>query len=101
MARKALIEKAKRKQKLIDQYADKRAELVKIVKDPNTVLEQKRQAYKALSKLPRSSSGTRLRNICQLTGRSRGYMGFFKISRIMFRDLARQGVLPGVKKASW
>ncbi len=52
MARKALIEKAKRKQKLIDQYADKRDKLVKIVKDPNATLEQKRHAYEGLSKLP-------------------------------------------------
>ena len=57
--------------------------------------------YEGLQSLPRNSSSIRLRNRCQITGRSRGYMRQFGISRIQFREMASQGLIPGVKKASW
>ena len=57
--------------------------------------------YAALDKLPKNASPVRLKNRCQLTGRPRGYIGYFGISRIMFRDMALAGKIPGVKKASW
>lgn len=76
-------------QKLVDKYADKRAQL-KADGD-----------YAALQRLPRSSSRTRVRSLCALTGRSRGVYRKFKISRIKLRELALEGKIPGMRKASW
>lgn len=101
MAKKSSIEKDKRRRELYRQYRDTRSKLVKIVKDPAASWEDKVKAQQELSKLPRNSSIVRMRNRCALTGRARGYMGFFKISRIELRRLALKGELPGVKKASW
>lgn len=75
--------------KLIAKYAAKRAAL------------KEAGDYAALQKLPRNSNPIRLHNRCQLTGRPRGYMRLFGISRIQFREMASNGLLPGVKKASW
>ncbi len=79
---------AKRK-KLVEKYADKRAEL------------KKAGDWDALQKLPRNSSKVRMRNRCRLTGRPRGYMSMFGVSRVIFRDMALFGLIPGVTKASW
>jgi small subunit ribosomal protein S14 len=89
MARKALIENEKKKQRLVAKYAELRAQL------------KAQGDYESLMKLPRNASPTRLRNRCSLTGRSRGYMRRFGISRIEFRERALAGELPGVKKISW
>lgn len=89
MASKSKIEKQKRNRRLIDKYSEKR----KTLKEAGD--------YMALAKLPRSSSRTRLRRICQLTGRARGNYRKFQISRIMLRDMALDGLIPGMKKASW
>lgn len=89
MAKKSQWARLAKKQKLVKQYAAKRAAL-KAAGD-----------YEALQKLPRSSSPVRLKNRCMITGRSRGYMRAFGLSRIRFRELAREGKIPGVKKASW
>ena len=89
MASKSTFVKMEKLKKLADKYADLRAEL------------KKNGDWDALAKLPRNSSRTRLRNICRLTGRSRGYYRKFGISRIMLRDLAHEGMIPGLKKASW
>lgn len=89
MARKCMINREERRRKLAKKFADKRAEL------------KKEGNYVALAKLPRDSSPSRQRNRCVLTGRSRGYLRKFGLSRIMFRDLARAGELPGVTKSSW
>lgn len=101
MAKKSLINKGKRKQELVKRYAEKRSELTKIIKDPEAGWEDKLEAQKRLEKLPRSSSATRIRYRCELSGRPRGYMRLFKLSRIKFRELALEGKLPGVKKTSW
>lgn len=101
MARKALIEKEKKRRDLCYKYASKRKQLTAIVKDPMTSLEEKRQAQVALEKLPNNSSVTRMRNRCMLTGRPRAFMRMFNLSRIAFRKFALLGLLPGVKKASW
>ena len=101
MAKTSLIEKGKRKVQLVKRYAAKRAELTKIIKDPQAGWEDKQEAQRRLEKLPRSSSATRIRNRCALSGRPRGYMRMFKLSRIKFRELALEGKLPGVKKTSW
>jgi small subunit ribosomal protein S14 len=78
-----------KRQKLIDKYAEKRAAL-KAAGD-----------YTALQKIPKNASPIRLHNRCKLTGRPKGYMRAFGISRINFREMAAQGLIPGVKKASW
>lgn len=89
MAKKSMIEREKKRQKMVDKYAKKRAEL------------KAKGDYEALSQLPRNASPTRLHNRCQITGRPHAYMRKFGISRIVFRDLAYKGQVPGVKKASW
>jgi small subunit ribosomal protein S14 len=89
MATKAWVSKQKRRAELVKKYADVRRQLKK---DKN---------YAALSKLPRDASPTRSHLRCELTGRSRGNLRKFKISRIMLRELALAGKIPGMKKASW
>ena len=101
MARKALIEKEKKRAALYKKHAVKRQQCVAVVKDPSTTLEQKREAQVVLEKLPVNSSITRMRNRCSLTGRPRAYMGMFGLGRLAFRKFALLGLLPGVKKASW
>lgn len=89
MARKSLVAKNKQRQELVEKYADKRR-VLKAVGD-----------YHGLQKLPRDASPTRLRNRCRVTGRSRGYLRDFEVSRIVFREMANAGFLPGIRKASW
>ena len=101
MAKKSSIEKNNRRKRLVLKYQDERARLKVLVKDENLSFQERLEAQAKLSALPRNSSSVRVRNRCELTGRPRGYMGMFKLSRITFRKLALQGLLPGVKKASW
>lgn len=89
MARQSVIARERKRKKLVDKYAQKRAEL-KAAGD-----------YEALDKLPRNSSAVRLHNRCKLTGRPKGYMRKFGISRVTFREMASEGKIPGVTKASW
>ncbi|MDX8431288.1 MAG: 30S ribosomal protein S14 [Candidatus Algichlamydia australiensis] len=101
MAKKSSVEKQKRRERLSNLKREKRAELKKIVKSLNSTEEQRENAMIELNKLPRNSSRIRLRNRCQFTGRARGYLRKFQLSRITFREMARSGMLPGVTKASW
>jgi small subunit ribosomal protein S14 len=101
MAKKSKLAKNARRQVLIARYAEKRDELTKLIADPNASYEEKQEAYAKLNKLPRDSSKTRYVNRCHVTGRPRAYMRKFGVSRIVFRELANQGMLPGVKKSSW
>ena len=101
MAKKSMIASAKKKRATVEKYAARRAALVAVIKDANASHDEKQEAYKALAKLPRNSSKTRLRNRCMITGRPHGYLRDFGLSRIAFRELAHRGELPGVKKASW
>jgi small subunit ribosomal protein S14 len=89
MAKTSQWARLAKKQKLVKKYAAKRAAL-KAAGD-----------WDGLQALPRSSSAVRIKNRCAVTGRSRGYMRAFGLSRIQFRELAREGKIPGVKKASW
>jgi small subunit ribosomal protein S14 len=89
MAKEGIKAREVKRKKLVDKYAQKRAEL-KAAGD-----------YAALDKLPKNASPVRLHNRCKLTGRPRGYMRQFGISRVLFRDMALAGKIPGVKKASW
>lgn len=89
MAKKSKIAKELKRQKLVDQYTERRREL------------KEKGDYEALSQLPRDSAPSRLHNRCLVTGRPRGYLRKFKMSRIAFRELAHKGQIPGVKKSSW
>lgn len=89
MATTAWIEKQKRREALVKKYSDQRRQL------------KKEKNFAALAKLPRDASPTRSHNRCALTGRSKGYLRKFKISRIMLRELALSGKIPGLRKASW
>jgi small subunit ribosomal protein S14 len=101
MAKESKLVKNEMRARAVRQHAQRRAELVAIIQDRNAKPEDKDRAYARLYKLPRDSSPTRFRNRCQISGRPRGYIRDFGVSRIVFRELAMQGMLPGVKKASW
>lgn len=89
MAKKSKVAKEKQRQKTVEKYAELKREL------------KEKGDYEALRKLPRDSSPTRLKNRCEVTGRPRGYLRKFKMSRIAFREYAHIGQIPGVKKSSW
>ncbi|TKK69366.1 30S ribosomal protein S14 [Ilyomonas limi] len=89
MAKESIKARERKRQALVDQYAAKRAAL------------KEAGDYAALDQLPRNASPVRLHNRCKLTGRPRGYIRYFGLSRNMFRDMALNGKIPGVKKASW
>ncbi len=101
MARKAMIEKEKRRKKMVSNQWEKRQQFKKKVIDPNLSEEEREEARDALSKLSPNGSPVRVRNRCQLTGRCRGFLRKFKLSRLCFREMASQGLIPGVTKASW
>lgn len=89
MAKKSKVVKAKKRQEMVAKYGERRREL------------KEKGDLEALRKLPRDSSPTRLKSRCEVTGRPRGYLRKFKMSRIAFREYAHKGQIPGVKKASW
>ena len=101
MAKKSKIVREKKLIKNIQKYAKKRAELKSIINDPNTKIEDRDNAVYKLDRLPKSSSPIRLRNRCFITGRPRGIIRRFKLSRLSFREMALNGEIPGVTKASW
>jgi small subunit ribosomal protein S14 len=100
MAKKSMIEREKKRRQLVDKYADQRAELKEQFLKADNQLE-KLAIHRQLQRLPRSSSRTRVRNRCWVTGRSRGYYRDFGLSRNVFREWAHEGLLPGVVKSSW
>ncbi|NDV82326.1 30S ribosomal protein S14 [Bacteroides sp. 51] len=89
MAKESMKAREVKRAKLVAKYADKRAQL------------KKEGNYEALQALPKNASPVRLHNRCKLTGRPKGYIRQFGISRIQFREMASNGLIPGVKKASW
>jgi small subunit ribosomal protein S14 len=89
LAKKSKVVKERKRREIVEKYAEIRREL------------KERGDYEALRKLPRDSSPTRLKNRCEATGRPRGYLRKFKMSRIAFREYAHKGQIPGVKKSSW
>lgn len=100
MAKKSMIEREKRRQKLVDKYAQKREDLKEQFSSATTQ-QEKLEIHRALQQLPRNSAPIRLRNRCWATGRPRGYYRDFGLSRNMLRDMAHKGLLPGVVKSSW
>lgn len=101
MAKVSMVEREKKRAKLVAQYAGRRAALKVIVKDESKPMEERFRASLKLASLPRNSSATRLHNRCQLTGRPHAYYRKLKLSRIMLRDLASFGQIPGMVKSSW
>ena len=101
MAKKGKLQRNDRRAKLVAKYAERRRKLAAIMKDPEASPYEKRQAMAALQALPRDSAAVRYRNRCQMTGRPRGFIGKFGISRIAFRDMSLDGLIPGVRKSSW
>ena len=101
MAKKSMVEREKKRQKLVAQYAGKRAALKAVAADQNAPIEERFKANLKLAELPRNSSATRLHNRCELTGRPRGFYRKLKLSRIMLRELSSFGQIPGMVKSSW
>jgi len=101
MAKKAMIEREKKRQALVAKYATKRAALKKIANNQDLPMEERFKARLKLAKLPRNSSATRLHNRCQITGRPHAYYRKLKVSRIALRELGSQGLIPGLVKSSW
>jgi len=101
MATKCWKAKQKKRERLVQLKWDKRQSLKKTILDMSKSEEERHAAKIALNKLPRNSSPVRLRSRCQLTGRSRGVLKKFKLSRLCFREMANTGLIPGVTKSSW
>ena len=101
MAKKAMIERNRKRERMAARYASKREELKRIIKNPDTPDEEFYEAQRKLTKLPRNSSQVRLRNRCSVTGRPRAYLRKYGVSRLTFRELASSGKVPGVTKSSW
>ena len=101
MAKTSKTVKNDERRVIVARYAVKRAALKAVIQNPKSTDEEKGAAYITLRRLPRNSSATRIRNRCNFSGRPRGYLRQFGLSRIALRDMALNGFIPGVKKASW
>ncbi len=96
-----MIAKNLNRRRIVARYAEKRKELKAIIKNPKSSLDEKKLALMALEKMPRDANPIRIRNRCNLTGRPRGYYRKFGLSRISLREMANNGKIPGITKASW
>lgn len=101
MAKLSAVLRNEKRKRLVEKYAERRKALKTIIKRQTSSEEQKQEAQRALQKLPRNSSPVRVRNRCAISGRVRGYLGRFDMSRVDFRLLALKGQIPGVRKSSW
>ena len=101
MAKKSSIAKQKKRERMVKTKWDKRTALKNVILDMTKPIEERLNAVDTLNKMPKNSSPVRLRNRCQLTGRARGFLRKFKLSRLCFREMANQGLIPGIVKASW
>ncbi|MGH8227752.1 MAG: 30S ribosomal protein S14 [Steroidobacteraceae bacterium] len=101
MAKTNMVERERRRGKIVRKYAARRAELKELVRSPKTSPEERQAAQARLQTLPRDASPSRLRNRCQITGRSRGVYRKFGLSRAKIREVAMRGEIPGLTKASW
>lgn len=100
MAKKGMVEREKKRQKLVSKYAHKRQALLEQISQAASQ-QERMDLHRQLQRLPRNSAPTRLRNRCWVTGRSRGYYRDFGLSRHVLREMAHEGLLPGVTKSSW
>ena len=101
MAKKSMVNREVKREKLVKQHASKRAALKAVINDQSKPVEERFKATLKLAQLPRNSSATRLHNRCQLTGRPHAFYRKLKLSRIMLRELASFGQIPGMVKSSW
>jgi len=101
MAKQSSVNKNNRRRKMVAQFGAKRKKLKAIAGDLKKPAEERFAARLKLSQLPRNSSAARIRNRCELTGRSRGYYRKLRVCRNMLRELASQGLIPGMVKSSW
>jgi small subunit ribosomal protein S14 len=101
MAKVSMMNREKKRAKLVKKYAKKRAELKAVIVDPEVGYEERQEAMFALQKLPRDSSPVRQRNRCTISGRPRGFYRRFGLGRNKLRDAAMRGDVPGLRKASW
>jgi len=101
MAKKSMIERQVRRERTVRRFAAKRAELRRVIKDPNASDDDKRTAQTRLQALPRDASPVRLRNRCAISGRPHGYYRKFGLSRNKLREATMRGDIPGLSKASW
>ena len=101
MAKKSMVEREKKRERMVAKYAQKRAALKEVINDQSRPMGERFKASLKLADLPRNSSATRLHNRCQLTGRPHAYYRKLKLSRIMLRELGSQGQIPGLVKSSW
>ena len=101
MAKTSAVEKNKKRRKMVDRFAARRAALKAIVMDQDKPIEERFRAQLQLAALPRNSSKTRIRNRCEVTGRPRAYYRKLKMSRVALRELGNNGLIPGLVKSSW
>lgn len=101
MAKKSSIAKNKKRMKLADKYFAKRMELKTVIANPKTSYEERMEAFDKLRKLPRNANPIRIQSRCRVTGRPRAVYKKFGISRITLREMASNGLIPGMTKASW
>jgi small subunit ribosomal protein S14 len=101
MAKKSSVERDLKRRKLVQRHSAKRAQLKAIANDESLTNEERFRARLKLAELPRNSSPNRARNRCEITGRSRGFYRKMRLSRIALRDMASQGLIPGMVKSSW
>lgn len=101
MAKTGSIERNRKRERLVKQFAERRAKLKATALDENLPLEDRFEARLKLAQLPRNSAPSRVRNRCELSGRPRGFYRKLKLSRIALRELASKGQIPGMTKSSW
>lgn len=101
MAKISKVVKNEKRKKMVGQYAERRLVLKKIINNPKSTPEQVDEAVMKLQKMPRDASAVRVRSRCSQTGRARGFLRKFGVSRIALRELALRGQIPGVVKSSW
>ena len=101
MAKTNMVEREKRRAKIVKKYAARRAQLKELIRSPKTSPEDRQAAQARLQALPRDASPSRQRKRCQITGRSRGVYRKFGLARVKIREVAVRGEIPGLTKASW
>ena len=101
MAKKSMVNREVKRAKLVKQHATKRAALKSVINDQSKPVEERFKATLKLAQMPRNSSATRIHNRCELTGRPHAFYRKLKLSRIMLRELASFGQIPGMVKSSW
>ena len=101
MAKTNMVEREKRRAKIVKKYAAKRAQLKELIRSPRTSPEKRADAQAQLQAQPRDASASRMRKRCAITGRSRGVYRKFGLARVKIREVANRGEIPGLSKASW